>query len=255
MNQALVNFFNGMTEKSKDRFMYFAKGFSLFAVEPESYGIGEDVSIIFINNESDVVYNGEDEEGIYIINKAVKGEYKLINTFTNNPLERGVYKMSELPSFSPEKYREDLVASKTLKFSDLDNLPTISVSSQLFDFFTAVSEHISFSEINKLAYQDDNAFKIETIFKIQGSHDGNGSSSVRRILFNNKVVMYANYQGKYGDEATGSIVDKSLYQEMLNYIESKYNGEEMEIETEEGFIFEKFSSEFYDFAEKELQSK
>lgn len=250
MNKELESFFNGMTDQNKNRFMSFSKGFKLFAVEPELRGDDPELVIVFINKKEDVVYSKED--GHYNINTKDRNGHRLIHTVTTAPLERGVYEIEQLPLFSQEKFRADLVASKTLKFSDLDNLPTIRTSNHFFDFFAAVSDHLSFSEMNEFAYQDDESLKIETIFEIEGAHDGNGSSSVRRIRFNNKIVMYANYQGKYGDEPTGSVIDEASYREMLNYIESKYNGEELELESPDGFIFEKFSSSFYDFVNKTL---
>jgi len=247
MNKELESFFNGMSEQSKNRFMSFSKGFNLFAVEPNLCKTEEALTIVFVNSEESVVYN--DDDSIYNI-KCNRNEYVMISTATTAPLGRGVYKINELPSFSIENFQKDLIATKTLKFSDLDSLSPIKTRNQFYDLFSAVSEHLSFSDLNEVAYKDDENLKIETIFEIQGAHDGKGSGSVKRICFNNHIVMYANYQGKYGDEATGIVVNKSLYKEMLKYVEHKYNGEEIESESPDSLIYGKFGTDFYDFVDK-----
>lgn len=142
--------------------------------------------------------------------------------------------------------------NQKIEMSELAKLPTIRRSCQFYELFEAISEYLSFSEFKNLAYQDDSTLKIDTIFEIEGEHDGKNSSSIKRVLFNDEIIMYINYDGKYGDEPTPYIVNLLAYKDFLKYIESVYNDQTIQVILLESDISNIFNSNFTNFVKNEL---
>ena len=149
IDKKLEEFFNGMTESVKNRFVLFSKGFTMFAVEPERYQDEDKLVIVFINNENQVEYNKEKD--LYEIKSKGVDSYKLIITETTNKLERGVYNIADLPNFDTEEYQEQQIQSKTLTLNQLSKLKTIKLEKNFSSIFGALEDDLSFSETNKLA--------------------------------------------------------------------------------------------------------
>jgi hypothetical protein len=255
INQKLHDFFNGMSDINKNRFMTFANGFTMFAVETNLGGNdNKDITIVFINDKSIISFN--EEQNIYRINsKNRTKDYSLISTTSKNNLERGIYQMSELPHYDLASYEKEIEKSRTITFGEIKKLPTIKTTKQLHEIFMDISAHVSFRDdfLGKLAYQDDEQLKIETIFEIQGNNDGKGSTSVKKISFYNELAFYSKYIGKYGDEPVTYIINDKAYRKLLKHVEAKYNERKFELYSDDSFIFKKFSDDFYDFAENNNQ--
>jgi hypothetical protein len=254
INQKLHDFFNGISDLGKHRFMTYSENFSMFAVET-NLGRDDDTTIVFINDKSIISF--DEENNIYRINSENRTkDYSLITTISKNNLERGIYNISELPHYDLASYEEEIKKSRTMTFGDIKKLPTIKTTKQIHEIFNDISEHVSFRDdfLSKLAYQDDEQLKIETIFEILGNHDGKCSTSVKKISFDNELAFYSKYIGKYGDEPVTYIVNDKAYSKLLKHVEAKYNGRKFEVYSDDTLIFKKFNDDFYDFSESNIQT-